>query len=154
MKNFIAVNKLLGENVDNITRRECREHDKRPKDWNYQIIRKQFCDNLKSKGYSKIVNVGNYIIASNDKETVTFYFAAHNPQNKNYCVSMVLKYKVDYFAFYDNKIDAIYMVGYGIVREYCKNIKNAYAFYNSNNPKMFIPDSWAHQQKMNTMLLY
>ena len=154
MKNFIAVNKLLGENVDNITRRECREHDKRPKDWNYQIIRKQFCDNLKSKGYSKIVNVGNYIIASNDKETVTFYFAAHNPCNHNYLVSTVLENEVNYYAFYDNSNNSVYLVGYGIVRKYCKSLKESYTFYNDvRHIKLFIPDDWARQQRINTYSL-
>jgi len=154
MGNFVEVNKVLGESVVNTSHLQCREMRLRPRDWNYQSVRKMFCDNLKAKGYDKIINDGSYIIASNDNEKVTFYFAAHSPQNKNYCVSTVLKYKVDYFAFYNNKTDVVYTVGYGIVRKYCKSLKDAYTFYDYRKPKLFIPDSWALQQKINTMLLY
>lgn len=155
MAHFIEVNKLLGENVTVITRRECRSMEKRDKTWNWASLRKIFCDNLRSKGYDNITINGSYIVASNGLETVTFYFSAHSPQNKNYCVPLKLKNKVDYFAFYNNKTDVVYCVGYGIIREYCKNIKEAFYFYGYRNaPKMFIPDSWAQSQKINTMLLY
>ena len=128
---------------------------KRPKDWNFQTIRKSFCDNLRAKGYNNIHVHGNYVFAANDSEKVIFYFTAHTPQNKNYFITPVLKYKVDYFAFYNNKIDAVYCVGYGIVREYCKQLKTNYVFYNNyDKPKMLIPDSWALKQQINTMLLY
>lgn len=154
MDNFLAVNKLLGENVATTLHMQSREMRLRPKDWNYCSLRKIFCNNLKSKGYEVIVD-GNYITATyNNNETVRFYFTAHNTQNSNYLITTVLKNKVDYFAFYNNKIDAVYLVGYGIVREYCKKIKTAYRFYGNRQSKMFIPDSWAKEQRINTMLLY
>ena len=154
MDNFLAVNKLLGENVATTLHMQSREMRLRPKDWNYCSLRKIFCDNLKSKGYEVIVD-GNYITATyNNNETVRFYFTAHNTQNSNYLITTVLKNKVDYFAFYNNKIDAVYLVGYGIVREYCKKIKTSYRFYGNRQSKMFIPDSWAKEQRINTMLLY
>ncbi len=155
MEGFIKVNKVLGENISHTDKRICREMSKRPKDWNYQTQRKIFCDNLRAKGYKTVSAIGSYVLADNGNETVTFYFAAHSPQNKNYCVASVLKYKVDYFAFYNNKTDVVYMVGYGIVREYCKHITTQSIFYGDyRKPKLFIPDAWAHQQKINTLLLY
>lgn len=155
METFIEVNKLLGENVTKITKRQSCDMKHRPHDWNYQVVRKIFCKNLANKGYALTMD-GNYINATNKNgETVTFFFAAHNPNNKNYCLPTVLKNKVNYFAFYNNKTDVVYIVGYGIVREYCKTIRDAYIFYGDcNKPKMFIPDSWAQKQKINTLMLY
>lgn len=152
---FVEVRKTLGENVKETKKIVCRNLKNYAKDWNYQTALKMFCDNLKARGYNIVKVNGNYILASNNHETVTFYFTAHSPKNKNYCISTVLKYKVDYFAFYDNKTDVIYTVGYGIVRKYCKSLKKAYTFGNNyKRPMMFIPDEWAQQQKINTMLLY
>lgn len=154
MANFIEVNKVLGEGVKTTSSLQSREMRLRPRDWNYQSIRKLFCTNLVDKGYTLSIN-GSYINATKNGETVTFFFAAHSPQNKNYCLPIVLKNKVDYFVFYNNKTDVVYTVGYGIVRKYCKSIKDAVVFYNNfQNPKLFIPDEWAQQQKINTMLLY
>lgn len=152
-ENFLEVNKLLGENVTHTLHMQSREMRLRPKGWNYCSLRKIFSDNLKSKGYEVSID-GNYITAKNENETVRFYFTAHNEQNSNYLVTTVLKNKVDYFAFYNNKSDVVYLVGYGIVREYCKRIKTAYRFYGDRQSKMFIPDSWAKKQRINTMLLY
>ena len=154
MEGFIEVNKTLGENITNITKRKCREMYIRSKNWNYQTVKKRFCTNLINKGYKLSID-GSYIKAIKNGETVTFFFAAHSPQNKNYCLPTVLKNKVDYFAFYNNKSEIICMVGYGIVREYCKCISEAYIFYGDyRKPKMFIPDTWAQKQKINTLLLY
>ena len=154
MENFIEVNKVLGENVTNTIKQPCRTMSERSKDWNYQLVRKIFCANLTDKGYTLSID-GSYINATKNGETVTFFFAAHSPQNKNYCVPTVLKNKVDYFAFYNNKTDVVYMVGYGIVREYCRTIKNSYIFYGDyRKAKLFIPDEWAQKQKINTLMLY
>ena len=57
--------------------------------------------------------------------------------------------------FYDNSNNCVYLVGYGIVRKYCKSLKNSYTFYNdTQHVKLFIPDDWARQQKINTYSLY
>ena len=88
----------------------------------FTSYRRRFCDVLRKTGY-ETRSTGNYVIANNGKETVTFYFAAHNPRNRNYLVSAVLENEVNYYAFYDNSNNSVYLVGYGIVRKYCKNSK-------------------------------
>ena len=154
MKNLIEVNKLLGENVNHVVNIHSRELNKRSREWNYMTQRKIFCDNLKANGYELFVD-GNYISATKNNETVKFYFASHSPQNHNYLIPSVLENKVDYFAFYNNKSDVVYLVGYGIVREYCKKLDTSFIFYQKPyKQKLFIPDNWAQQQKINTMLLY
>lgn len=151
---MVRVNKLLGEGVGNIVKMHSREMRKRDRDWNYKTQQKIFCENLKSNGYDVTVS-GSYVSATRNNETVRFYFSAHSPQNKNYLVSSVLENRVDYFAFYNNKTDVVYLVGYGIIREYCKNLKTGFVFSNNGqNVKLFIPDEWAQQQKINTLLLY
>jgi len=151
---FIEVNKLLGENIKNIINIPSKEINKRSREWNYMSLRKIFCDNLKAHGYDLFID-GSYISAIKNNEIVRFYFSAHSPQNKNYLVPSVLEKKVDYFAFYNNNSDVIYLVGYGIIREYCKKLDTAYIFYKKKNRQyLFIPDKWAQQQKINTMLLY
>ena len=156
MEGLKQVNKLIGEgikNTINISVRPTRPGHSST-DTPFTTYRRHFCDVLRKNGY-ETRSSGNYIIANYGKETVTFYFAAHNPHNHNYLVSSVLENEVNYYAFYDNSNNCVYLVGYGIVRKYCKSLKNSYTFYNdTRHVKLFIPDDWARQQKINTYSLY
>ena len=155
MEGLKQVNKLIGEGIKNTTnvsvRHTCPGHSST--DTPFTSYRRRFCDVLRKNGYETRSN-GNYVIANNGKETVTFYFAAHNPRNHNYLVSAVLENEVNYYAFYDNSNNSVYLVGYGIVRKYCKSLKESYTFYNdTRHVKLFIPDDWARQQRINTYSL-
>lgn len=144
--NLTEVNKVLGENVTNIKRKSFTPWNGRVNMFN--IYRKNFCDALERDGYSTFTQ-GNYITAKRGMEENTFFFCAHSPERKNYLVPCTLANRVQYFAFYDEAMHKVYKVAYNKVREYCKNITVAYTFAN-NNPKLFIPDSWAKQQVINS----
>lgn len=155
MEGLKRVNKLIGEGVKNTTNVSVRHahpgHSST--DTPFTSYRRRFCNVLKKNGY-ETRSTGNYVIANNGKETVTFYFAAHNSRNHNYLVSSTLENEVNYYAFYDNNANQVYLVGYGIVRKYCKSLKDSYTFYNNTrNVKLFIPDDWARQQRINTYSL-
>lgn len=155
MEGLKQVNKLIGEGVKNTTNVSVRHTHPglSSTDTPFTSYRRRFCGVLRKNGY-ETRSTSNYIIANNGKETVTFYFAAHNPRNHNYLVSAVLENEVNYYAFYDNSNNSVYLVGYGIVRKYCKSLKDSYTFYNNaRNAKLFIPDDWARQQKINTYSL-
>lgn len=155
MEGLKQVNKLIGESVKNINNISVRNSHPghSTTDTPFTSYRRRFCDVLRRNGYGTR-STGNYIIANNGKETVTFYFAAHNPRNHNYLVSTVLENEVNYYAFYDNSNNSVYLVGYGIVRKYCKSLKESYTFYNNvRHVKLFIPDDWARQQRINTYSL-
>lgn len=155
MEGLKQVNKLIGEGVKNTTNVSVRHTrpGRSSTDTPFTSYRRRFCDALRKTGY-ETRSTGNYVIANNGKETVTFYFAAHNPRNRNYLVSAVLENEVNYYAFYDNSNNSVYLVGYGIVRKYCKSLKESYTFYNDRrHVKLFIPDGWARQQKINTYFL-
>lgn len=156
MEGLKNVNKLMGESVSNVINipsyTASHYYGKRPRVL-FSTYRAKFCKNLRIKGY-ETKSQGNYIIATRNGETVKFYFAAHNPQHHNYLISKTLENEVDYYAFYNDKIDVVYLVGYGIVRKYCKTLNTAYTFYgNTTKQKLFIPDEWAKQQQVNTYII-
>ena len=154
MKGLKVVQKQLSENIYDVVsvHRHPSNLGKRMAGAKFTKRRAKFCNVLKKHGYTT-TSEGNYIIAKNGSECVTFYFTAHNSQNANYLVSSVLTNEVNYFAFYDNENDSVYLVGYGIVRQYCKSLKTSYKFHIKENDKLFIPDDWAKQQKINTYKL-
>ena len=155
MEGLKQVNKLIGEGIKNTNNISVRHTHPglSSTDTPFTTYRRHFCDVLRKNDY-ETRSTGNYIIANNGKETVTFYFAAHNPRNHNYLVSAVLENEVNYYALYDNSNNSVYLVGYGIVRKYCKSLKDSYTFYNdARNAKLFIPDDWARQQRINTYSL-
>ena len=149
MKGLKYVHKHLDENVQTFVKYRTFGH-KIP-DTAFTVRRAKFCKVLKKHGY-ETRSEGNYIIATKGNECVTFYFTAHSPSNNNYLVSSVLKNEVNYFAFYDNENDKVYIVGYGMVRQYCKSLNTSYMFFNRDR-KLFIPDGWAKQQTINTYIL-
>lgn len=149
MAAFNRVNKILGENVQKIQRKKFEFENM--KDVHFTINRKKFCKHLQNNGYETFT-IGNYITATKDNEENTFFFTAHRKENHNYLIPVNLENRVQYFAFYDEDKNCIYMVGYGKIREYTANIKNAYIFANSE-PKLFISDSWAKSQQINTYIL-
>ena len=154
MKGLKLVQKHLDENVlDAVSvHRFPSNLGKRMAGAEFTKRRAKFCKVLRRHGYTTM-SEGNYIIAKNGSERVTFYFTAHNSQNDNYLISSVLTNEVNYFAFYDNENDSVYLVGYGIVRQYCKSLKTAYKFHINEGSKLFVPDTWAKQQKINTYKL-
>lgn len=146
----ISVDKNLGENVKTISRRVyANKYVGKTNPW--MGNRKRFVDYLFNLGYSISYNGNNYITAEKDNETNTFYFTSHLPSNHNYLVPMVLEYRVQYFAFYDETCDSVYVMAYNKVREFCKELKYAATFGNNKRPMLFIPDNWAKQQTINTI---
>lgn len=149
MKDLKLVNKTLGENVKCC--QSIHADNKLRKTNMFMTQRANFCKNLRDRGY-KTKSHGNYITATKDSESLTFYFVSHSNNTKNYLVPYVLRYEVNYFAFYDNEKECVYMISYGLVRKYCKLLKNSFTFYN-NMPKLFIPDTWAKEQNINTYVM-
>lgn len=145
--NFISANKILGENVMDVK----RLYSKHSKESKFSTNRAKFCQHLQNAGYTTY-SVGNYITAIKGNEENTFFFASHRKGVTNYLIPLTLKNRVQYFAFYDEDKNCAYLVGYGKVREYTSSIKNAYKFGNSEL-KMFIPDTWAKDQLINTYVL-
>jgi hypothetical protein len=143
MKKFVTVNKVLG-NISHTSKRywNTKEH------CNFTVKRARFCKHLQNAGY-KTFSIGNYITATKNNEENTFFFAAHRNGVSNYLIPVQLKYKVQYFAFYDEQKNCVYLVGYGKVREYTNAIETSYKFGISEY-KMFVPDSWAKSQIINT----
>ena len=83
MEGLKQVNKLIGEGIKNTinisVRPTCPGHSST--DTPFTTYRRRFCDVLRKNGY-ETRSSGNYVIANYGKETVTFYFAAHNPHNQ------------------------------------------------------------------------
>ena len=146
MNEFTKVNKVLGENINKVDIKRSKFNNLIQV--NFTKNRAKFCRHLQKNGYSTFT-IGNYITATKGNEENTFFFAAHREGVHNYLIPAMLQNRVQYFAFYDESKNCIYMVGYGKVREYTSQIKNAYIFY-SSEPKLFVPDSWAKSQKINT----
>lgn len=140
-----TVNKVLGENIESVTPLKFHKWDGMINMFN--VYRKRFCEALKKDGYTVYAS-GNYVTASKGDEYNTFFFAAHADNLTNYLIPTNLANRVQYFAFYDNTTNKVYKVGYTKVREYCLTLKKAYSF--AGSVKMFIPDSWARQQILNT----
>lgn len=145
--NFITANKALGENVKNVNYLRYTHS----KEFGFSINRAKFCEYLHRAGYNTYCK-GNYITANRDNESNTFFFAAHRKGVTNYLIPSILKNRVQYFAFYDEENNCVYLVGYGKVREYTASIENAYIFGNSEL-KMLIPDTWAKEQIINKCVL-
>lgn len=143
------VNKNLGDNVELIKKMTWRTNYKRSNVFNKS--RSLFIKTLKDNGYTvtTIDNSSNYIIANKENEHNVFYFTAHEPINKNYMVPLTLQYNTNYFAFYDNENNNVLMVSYSKLHEYTMTLENAYRFSKSE-AKLFISDSWAKAQSINT----
>lgn len=139
------VNKDLGENVVEVKHLRFKKWDNTINMFN--VYRSNFCKALQKDGYSTST-IGNYITATKGDEVNTFFFAAHASNRVNYLIPVTLENRVQYFAFYDESKHKVYKVGYTKVREFCKNLNTAYSFVGIQ--KLFIPDSWAKQQILNT----
>lgn len=149
---FVKVDKLLGENVSTVHRMKFRSNKGGIN--TFASNRKKFCEHLRSNGYETFA-IGNYVTATNGKETNTFFFASHNKNCKNYLIPVNLKNRVQYFVFYNDGFEDVSyarVVAYNKVREFCKNITKAVQFTYNGDPKMQIPDSWANEQVLNTVV--